>query len=794
MPERTSLNDLFGELERCTVGIKVNDSINGTGIIVSEDGLILTCYHVVGDRVNKKPFSNNIKVILSGPEVSAEKPVTFEHDKSNANLDIGFLKLLDKFDNSGIAKLDKSQGSFGHTFYAKGFRKPHIFKSGVSAKGEIRELVRTADDVLRLQIHCTEVEMGMSGSAILDVEAGRVVGMISLHYRGSDEATLSFAIPVESVIESFPKIEQENPGLVPLNKFLQTIGEERSSIYKWIDKVYVPPNEYEEIKAALKNDRIVFIIGTKEFGKTFTAVRLLYEYYMEGGYQPAWVKERRKQGGPEGADPEELLRLMREQSSLKSHEIVYFEDPFGKTKYESYSELESYIGEIIDSIKRVEDAYVIITTREEVFKEFERSHFSSIQLADFEKKLNLKRASYDIEKRKQILLKWAEMNNCRWLLNSDLRKLVLDAIDIKESLPTPLNIRDFVKASVDLLDSEQLQRLIIQKSQDTVRRFADEIMEMKEEGKIVFLTFPYIGNGQLNIDYLKYIYDRTVTLVESSQNTYMNFNMVKEWFQGDKINISDSNIEFSHPSYHEAFRYAVNSNKPQSGRIRDIFAKVATNIVEADGMMEEIASVAARTILENFDKLPSNVNQILFRLANISETRGRLFNAIKEHFDSLPPDTLEQLLLMVADEDRVQQHVPHFIITNFKRLPPNVQGILFTLANNWGVWELASEIAKNFHKLPPNVQHILFTLADSDKTEAHNSVADAIAEHFDSLPPDTLVQLLLKLADQDQDSTREKVSSIVKEYSNNIHNGIRKEILAKLKERDNNVRERLSQS
>ena len=39
-----------------------------------------------------------------------------------------------------------------------------------------------------------------------------------------------------------------------------------------IDTVYIPPPlEYEEIRSILENERIVFITGTAEYGKTYTA-------------------------------------------------------------------------------------------------------------------------------------------------------------------------------------------------------------------------------------------------------------------------------------------------------------------------------------------------------------------------------------------------------------------------------------------------------------------------------------------------------------------------------------------
>jgi len=59
-------------------------------------------------------------------------------------------------------------------------------------------------------------------------------------------------------------------------------------------------------------------------------------------------------------------------AELKPGHIIYFEDPFGKTEYERREGLEREIGTIIETVKQVEDIYVIITSREEVFKEFEK--------------------------------------------------------------------------------------------------------------------------------------------------------------------------------------------------------------------------------------------------------------------------------------------------------------------------------------------------------------------------------------------------------------------------------------
>jgi hypothetical protein len=71
--------------------------------------------------------------------------------------------------------------------------------------------------------------------------------------------------------------------------FLEEIEHPGDKHYDRIGEVYVPLLEYEEIRKVLKKYRIVFITGAPEYGKTFTAIRLMWEYYQKG-YRPKWVR------------------------------------------------------------------------------------------------------------------------------------------------------------------------------------------------------------------------------------------------------------------------------------------------------------------------------------------------------------------------------------------------------------------------------------------------------------------------------------------------------------------------
>jgi hypothetical protein len=104
------------------------------------------------------------------------------------------------------------------------------------------------------------------------------------------------------------------------------------------------PVKYEEIKEALAKERILFITGPKEYCKTFTAIRLLWEYYKKGEYEPKYIQAREEE------KTKVRERLAAIENEVKPHHIVYFEDPFGKTKYQDDKQLEREIGSIIDTV------------------------------------------------------------------------------------------------------------------------------------------------------------------------------------------------------------------------------------------------------------------------------------------------------------------------------------------------------------------------------------------------------------------------------------------------------------
>ena len=61
----------------------------------------------------------------------------------------------------------------------------------------------------------------------------------------------------------------------------------------------------------------------------------------------------------------------------------------------------------------------------------------------------------------------------------------------------------------------------------------------------------------------------------------------------DKMNISDNTTAFSHSSYYEAFEYAIDSEKKDSDRIRDILVKILVKLVNDNEALGDVAYTIA---------------------------------------------------------------------------------------------------------------------------------------------------------------------------------------------------------
>ncbi len=482
-----------------------------------------------------------------------------------------------------------------------------------------------------------------------------------------------------------------------LSDFLKEIGQSRSDYSgALIDRIFVPPDEFEEIKSKLNKNRLVFITGTAGYGKTYTAIRLLWEKYNEE-YIPRWV------AGKEPEDRKTVRDILANiEPELKPKHIIYFEDPFGKTIYERRDDLKGRINSIINSVRNKEDVNVIITSRKDVFEKFEKESYSVEEIEKFEEELNILKPSYGYEKRKKILEKWAGEKECVWLKDESLKKIVFESLKNEKRLPTPLSIYDFVMATVKVDDKKELREKTDKYSEAVDKAFADEIKGLYDSGRkdrVLFLSFIFVSQ-YLKVGFVKKVYENLKKEgFEDFEGILKEEYRVKVGKSWDRKRI----LEFSHPSYSNARSYILDHPG-----CKNIFCEVLKELSQYD--VAELG--VAEAVADNFSKLPEGVrNKLMRKLCSKINFGGVSFGtahaiarAVAKHFDKLPEDVRNWLFKLF--KMAYGRLIAGPIIDNFDKLPEDVRNLLFKLSKK-DITATVWPIVMNLDKLPVNVRNKL---------------------------------------------------------------------------------------
>ncbi len=438
--------------------------------------------------------------------------------------------------------------------------------------------------------------------------------------------------------------------------FLTKIGRLPESDYRRIDQIFVPPNEYDSMLETLEKSNVLFLIGDPEIGKTYSAVRIMWEYYLKG-YTPIW------DNGGESLERKKLRRKISDCEVRESNTISYMEDIFGKTKYENRDDLDRQISLYIDKVTH-KGSKVIISTRESLFKEFQKETPTEGELKQFIVRLDLKKPSYDKTKLSMILYLWAFEFQCKWLKDKDLSEQI-----VKESvkkLTTPLGLREFACASAAVTEKAVLIELIKKKSKKTRDAFGREVTGMPKEDRL-FLTLICI---------LKSV-DPKIT--EGLYNDYCQnlsgFNLEQNSFDcqirkfSTRIEVLDSGrFDFYHPSYEEGIISSWSSAANKSLAIRILNQLSISKNTRVRGSCGFI-------LIQYFYDLPfqDDAKAIIMKILGDKKTEARFGVAqAVEHFSKELPDTIraECLKRMFKDTNRfVRRYAVYTAANGFSYMP-----------------------------------------------------------------------------------------------------------------------------
>ena len=91
----------------CKPGSSVPQGIIGTGFLVNTNGLVLTCFHVIGDTKYNSYSYDQVDVYFPKANVTKHAKIITEY--SRAHKDVAFLTLTESMptENIAVAKLSK---------------------------------------------------------------------------------------------------------------------------------------------------------------------------------------------------------------------------------------------------------------------------------------------------------------------------------------------------------------------------------------------------------------------------------------------------------------------------------------------------------------------------------------------------------------------------------------------------------------------------------------------------------------------------------------------------------------
>ena len=297
-------------LRKCTVAIlnPANNEVLGTGVIVTDDGLIVTCYHVVDDIAKIKQTTKSL--IISSPKIKGSRiGAHVDEQHYDEILDIAFLQLEGKLPEQTTPAILSETINYRGNYQSFGFRESEDIEGGLFSNGIIQG--RTYEnsnnhlqEVIQLTIgyNRNQVPYGMSGAPVLDIQRDRVIGIISRSLRSE---TQDFAIPVESLIKVYPEIKERNPGLQEIGKLAEKTG---GSVYKrryhaFLSQAHtderIADNLYRWLRNAVPRgeDRIYYdkpepgVQGSMDLGEMIPNCRSIIILLSRDSISKGWVKK-----------------------------------------------------------------------------------------------------------------------------------------------------------------------------------------------------------------------------------------------------------------------------------------------------------------------------------------------------------------------------------------------------------------------------------------------------------------------------------------------------------------------
>lgn len=211
LPSIVGINVTFNVTSNFGYGMKYSSeaAASGSGIIISEDGYILTNNHIVSSSSNSSYYQVSEATSVTVYLFNDETPYTAEIVGSDSQTDLAVIKI----DKTGLtpAELgDSSSVKIGE--FAMAIGSPLGLKSTVTS-GIISAVNRevTTNDGTKYVLIQTDaaINSGNSGGALVNSN-GQVIGINTLKISATGVENMGFAIPINDTIDIYKQLIEHN--------------------------------------------------------------------------------------------------------------------------------------------------------------------------------------------------------------------------------------------------------------------------------------------------------------------------------------------------------------------------------------------------------------------------------------------------------------------------------------------------------------------------------------------------------------------------------------------------------
>jgi len=296
----------------------ITGNIVGTGFVVTDSGLIVTCVHVI-DEALPKGAKRNLNKVVNIKFYSDKEVFTTSIECEDSAMDVAILR-LDKTLPKGVKRIPvcPSETSVGHTFRTYGY--PTKLDDGLGGTGSIKDITKLQGIQPVLQLQSQEVSGGFSGAPVWDENIQGVVGMITNTANKDDrgrQGETAFAVVSEvlwgKLREIFPEFQYSEHQT--LNTALEPISYvNRSTQFNQIVTYLL--SEISENQ----HGHIIVLQGGGGFGKTTLAQKICHYHKVKETFNDGilWITL--------GTNPN-LLELARDQIETLTRKRSNFSQP-----------------------------------------------------------------------------------------------------------------------------------------------------------------------------------------------------------------------------------------------------------------------------------------------------------------------------------------------------------------------------------------------------------------------------------------------------------------------------------